>query len=208
MLEKVTVGNDEISVDAEKVYGTNTFKARVNEKYTDLHIKAETEYELSEVAINNNEYKEHIDELDISVPPTGSTVKITVKAQDDSEEEYTLIIEKISSNNNIKQITVDGEEAVLSSEENTYEYTMKTENDKPRVNIVMEIEKAEVAIDDILYEVKEITKDITMNAKDIKLVINTKAEDGTEKVYYLNIHGLSDNANIKEITYKPLSSKS
>ena len=200
-LNKVTVGNDEISIDATRVPGENTYKVSVNEKYTNLHIKAETEYSLSEVKIADNPYKVHIDEFDISVPQEGSTVKITVQAQDKSTEEYTLIIEKTSSNANIKEITVDGENvALVSGSDNTYEYTMKTANNKPKVHIVMEHEKAEVAIDNILYEVKEITKDITMNTKDVKLVINTKAEDGTEKVYYLNIYGLPDNADLKEIT--------
>lgn len=200
-LKSVTVGNEEINLAATKQVGTNTYKVSVNEKHNNLTIVATAEYNLAEVAINNNKYQEQKDEYDLNFDSDTYQATIYVKAQDGTIAEYILIIDKTSSNTQIENITVEGKAATKSElEEDTYEITLDKALDDVEVKTTMKHEKAQVALNNILYEVHEITKHITMDSKDIRLTINTKAEDGTTKTYYLNIYGLPDNTNIQKIT--------
>lgn len=200
-LKSVTVGNEEINLTATKQVGTNTYKVSVNEKYKDLKIVATAEYNLAEVAIADHPYKQQKDEYQAHCPDQTYQTTIYVKAQNGEVEEYTLIIEKTSSNTELERVMVDGKEATKSDvEEDTYEITLDRPLDEVEVKATMKHEQAQVALNNILYEVHEITKNITMDAKDITVTINTKAEDGTTKTYYLKIYGLPDNTNLQKIT--------
>ncbi len=199
-LKNIVVGNSEMTVEATRIPGTNTYTASVNEKYTNLTITATADYELSQVAIADNNYRDAFDRYDAVCNEKNYTTTVKVKAQDGTEAEYTLIIEKTSSNTNIKSIKVDGIEATKSeAEDDTYEVTLTRPITAAQTTVVMEHAKAKVALNNILYETNTITKTISIDAKDVKVTINTQAEDGTMNSYYLIIHELPDNTKVTTI---------
>lgn len=200
-LKQITVGNTNFSETANRVTGTNKYTVTIDEKYKDFVITAETNYDLAKVKIAENVYQAHIDTYGITGFVSPNTYIITVEAQDGTEAEYELEVRYTSNNNNIKKVTVDGNEAVLSTEEaNTYIYTMTNKNETVSVYALMEDENAEIALNNILYEKKEITKLITRDSKEVKITINVRAENGETDVYYLIIKALPDNTNIDEIS--------
>ena len=200
-LKQITVSNSEMSVIAERITGTNTYKAKVNEKYTDMTVTAIANYELSEVAINENSYQAKQDKLDITFNEKNYTLPIKVKSQDGTEETYTLILERLSSNTQLSYVKVNDVEATLSTTlEDTYEITLTSKEKDVTVNAKTANEFAEIALNNVVYETSEITKTISMDSKDITVKINVKAEDGTLKTYDLIIHSLPDVTTVKEIS--------
>ena len=190
-----------MSVIAEKVQGTNTYKAKINEKYTDLKVIATTNYELAEVAIDTNSYQVREDSLDIVFNEETYTLPIKVKAQDGTETTYTLVLEKLSSDTDLSYVKVNGVEATPSATlEDTYELTLTSKETEVTVQAKTANEFAEVALNNVVYEISEITKTVSMDSKDVTVKINVKAEDGTLKTYSLIIHSLPDNTKVTEIS--------
>ena len=200
-LKEVVIQNSEMQVTAKRITGTNNYTAKINQKYTNMTVIGIADYEFSEVAIDTNSYSVGQDTLDITFDGQNYTLPIKVKAQDGTEEEYTLILERLSNNTNLLEVKVDGNQAILNETlTDTYEITLSRKIEEVEVNIKAENEFTEIAINNIVFELAQITKQITMDARDITLKIYVKAEDGTQKTYNLIIHSLPDNAKLKEIT--------
>ena len=199
-LKEIVIANNDMSVTATKVTGTNKYTAKINEKYTDMIVNAKANYEFAEVAIDTNSYSIKEDSLNINFTEDTYILKIKVKSQNGEEAEYELILERISSNTDLEYVKVDGNSAVLSETLiDTYEVTLTKKLTQADVNVRTLSEFAEVALNNVLYEVQEITKQIDMDSKDVTVKINVKAEDGTLKTYDLIIHSLPDNTKLTEI---------
>ena len=201
ILKEIIVANDDMSVKATRVEGTNIYTAKVNEKYKDMVITAIANYKLAEVAIDTHEYIIEKDSLNINFESDTYSVPIKVKAQDGSIGKYTLVLEKASSDTTLEFVKVNELSATLSTtKENTYEVTLNSKVSEVSINAKTTNEFAQIAINNIAYEVNEITKNVAMDSKDITVKINVKAEDGTEKTYDLIIYGLPDNTKLSKIT--------
>ena len=200
-LKYIRISNNEISVDATRDAGTDTYRVKINEKYENLTITAVANYELAEVAIETNSYQVKQDTLAYTFNTESATLQIKVKAQDGDEKTYTLILEKQSSDVTLEYVKVNGANAVKSAEKaDTYEITLTQKVDDVTVEAKTTDEAAEVALNNIVYELQTITKQIAMDAKEITVKINVKAEDGTTKTYDLIIHSVPDNTKLTEIT--------
>ncbi len=200
-LKEIVISNEEMSVKATRVTGTNKYTAKINEKYENLTVTATANYDLAQVAIDTNTYKDRQDSSNIVFNGDTYTLTIKVKSQDGIEAEYILELEKLSSSTNLEYIKVEGVEATKSEiADDTYETTLTSKLEKVSVNARTENENAEVAINDILYEIHEITKQVDMDSKDVTVKINVKAEDETLKTYNLIIHALPDNTKVNTIS--------
>lgn len=201
-LKQITVQNESFSKNAQRIEGTNKYVVSIDKTCKDFKIIAETNYNLSKVKIEDNNFVENIDTYEVTgyEYTDGKVFNITVKPQEGDEAGYELIVKYISDNNVIKEVKVDGNLAKLSeTEAKTYEYTMTNKNTMPSIYVLMEDKNAEIALNNILYEKKEITKTITFDSKEIKITMNVKAENGDTDTYYLIIKALPDNTNIDEI---------
>lgn len=200
-LKYIKVQNESFSEQAKRLDGSNKYVISIDEKYKDFTIVAEANYDLAKVKIEDNNYKAKIDTYAITGFVTPRVFNITVEAQDGTVVEYELEVRYTSNNNKIKTVTVDGEVATKSeTEPNTYVYTMTNKNSDVSVYVLMEDVNAEIALNNILYEKKEITKLITLDSKEVKVTMNVRAENGELDTYYLIIKALPDNTNIEEIT--------
>ena len=103
------------------------------------------------------------------------------------------MLEKASSDTTLEFVKVNELSATLSTtKENTYEVTLNSKVSEVSINAKTTNEFAQIAINNIAYEVNEITKNVAMDSKDITVKINVKAEDVTEKTYDFIIYGLHD----------------
>ncbi len=199
-LKYITISNNEISVTAVRQEGTDIYKAKINEKYENLKILAVANYELSEVAIKDNNYQVKQDTLDIIFEEETASYLIKVKAQGGEEKTYTLVLEKQSSDTTLEYVKVNNAEAIKSEEkQDTYEITLTERQENVTVNVKTANSAAEVALNNVVYELNEIIKTIPMDAKEVTVKINVKAEDGTLKTYNLIIHSVPDNTKLTEI---------
>ncbi len=160
----------------------------------DLNVIASSIY--SKVSINDGEFSDSKAVENILLTGDTTIVKIVVQAENGVEKEYTVNIIKLNDDTSLKQVLVDGIQAIPSdTEENTYNITL----DKPltEVEVVAETTNAnsQVSIDNGAYFVNIAAKTITMDSKDKQIKIIVKSESGTIKEYYLNILGLPDNTN-------------
>ena len=126
-------------------------------------------------------------------PATTSEVTIVVKAEDNTEKRYVInLVRGESSNNNLSDITID-ETTIDGFDPNVTTYNITVPSDKDKVNIgtTLADNRAEVTGDG--------EKDLTYGNNPIAITVT--AENGTPKVYYVNItRELKNNANLSDLT--------
>ena len=126
-------------------------------------------------------------------PATTSEVTIVVKAEDNTEKRYVInLVRGESSNNNLSDLTIDGT-TVDGFDPDVTTYNVTVPSDKATVNIgtTLADDRAEVTGDG--------EKDLTYGNNPIAITVT--AEDGTPKVYYVNItRELKNNANLSDLT--------
>ena len=153
-LKSVIVDGTTITVADKMQYETNKDK---------VSIFVETNDDKAESTVNNKS-------LDIGE----NDIKINVKAEDGSEKIYTLTVNRLSNNTNIK-IIVDGKEVTFIN--NKADVTVSSDTIKLNYKYELEDPKAKV----------EITGDEKLKAGDNIVKFKVIAEDGTEKEYELTV---------------------
>ncbi len=125
-------------------------------------------------------------------------VEIKVKAENEDVRIYTLNITREdgrSSEASLKKITLSKGNITFDPSIDTYDVTVKNEIEKIEIKADPKDSKATVKIDN---------KDLVVGLNVIKITVT--AENGTEKVYTLNVtrlepgEGFSDNTNLKKLT--------
>ncbi len=198
-LEEVYGTYKDKKYEATKVDDTN-YIVKIPRNILDLDVTAVTGYAKSKVQIKDAEnYEVHIDTQNIQIYEEDTTVKIQVISEDDQyTTEYTLTIIKMSNNTGLTSVEVDGNQATLD-DSGIYHYTLTDPTSSVEVKAVTEDDKSYVNINNGNYEIKEISEEVNITAKETEVKIKVKAEDGTTKIYTLIIEGLSDDVSIKEV---------
>ena len=126
-------------------------------------------------------------------PATTSEVTIVVKAEDNTEKHYIVnLVRGESSNNNLSDITIDGT-TIDGFDSDVTTYNVTVPSDKATVNIETTLadDRASVSGDG--------ERDLTYGENPIAITVT--AENGTPKVYYVNItRELKNNANLSDLT--------
>lgn len=126
-------------------------------------------------------------------PATTPEVTITVRAEDGTEKPYVInLVRGESSNNNLSDLKVDGT-TVDGFDPATTTYNLNVPSDKETIDIdaVLADNRASVTGDG----------EKTLSFGDNQIAITVTAEDGTPKVYYLNVdRALKNNANLSDLT--------
>lgn len=152
------------------------------------------------VKIKNNAFEIGESTRDVETMQERTEVLITVKAEDGTLKEYTLVIEKKSSDTEIKEITgpeiqkIEGKTIYVDESVKTVTLTIVTRNDSASIKLSKETG----------YELNQITRTINLESADIvindegKILIevDVKAEDGTIETHVIKI-GKILNAKIK-----------
>ena len=200
-LMSITVGNKEFSKEAIKQLGTNTYKVSVSDRYEKIDVIAKANYEQTKISINHEEYEEEISTREVKIGENEPTiVEILAKALNGDIATYTLEIYKENSNNNIKEITVDGNSVTKSkTDEDTYEYTLDKVTSKVTIGAIAEAESSMVGINTFEKEQEATYQDIKMEGRSIVVNIYVTAEDGTTKTYKLIVYALPDNVNLLHV---------
>lgn len=124
------------------------------------------------------------------------TVLVKVLAEDGRYKDYELIINVISSNTNVAEITVDDEEATKLGD-NEYRYFIATDATTANVHVQADDEEANVVygennFDQVMDTVVNLTGEVT------EVKFKVVAEDGTETENVLYIYKISvDNSLFK-----------
>lgn len=188
-LKEITISNEEMSVTATKVAGTNKYTAKINEKYENLKVTATANYDLAQVAIETNTYKDKQDTYDIVFNQETCTLTIKVKAQDGTIKTHYLTLTRYSNDNTLLSISADGvdEDNITQTSENTYQMVVSNELTKLNLTAVTSNKVAKVKIGDNEYEVNTTTKEIAIPDDTNTVIITVQAENGDEKEYTLTI---------------------
>lgn len=165
-LKNIKLSNGKISFDKDKL----EYKVTVEYDIDKMKIEATPNSEKSKVTISGNE--------DLSV---GDNVfKINVEAENGKVTTYTVTVirkkqgQEVSNNNNIKSITIKNHSIDFKS--NVYKYTVKTNEKKLNLTIILDDENA-------TYKISG--NENLKNGSEVK--IKVIAENGEEKTYTLVI---------------------
>ncbi len=180
----------------------NTYELKVLDTMEEVDLKVTAGSKSAKVSIDGGAYQEEKAESTIKLNPDEQVdgvvkqVHITVEAENGSQKEYVLNIIIIDNDTALKQVTVNGIQAELSStEENTYNLTLDAELDKVDVTAETVSPKSQVSINNGSGKLNISTETIVMDSKNKQVKIVVKAESGRIQDYYLNIYGLPNNTN-------------
>lgn len=197
-LEKVLVGEEEIDLrEAEKQEdGSYYYKIRnVEEGY----VSAIPVSSKSTVKINGD--SRNI--VNVSLPNEITRIKITVIGEDESEKEIALIIEKQSSNTEIKSVTGEG---VLGTEIKGNIVYVDVDEDLNEVNLTITLvhNLASLKLEaDSEYKIHEMTTKVDLSNYPVEagvmVNLDVKAEDGTTEQYIINLVKKA-NLNLESVT--------
>ena len=197
-LMSITVGNKEFSKEAVKQNGSNIYKVSISDKYEKVDVIAKANYEQADISVNHEEYEKGVSSREVQTGESEPTkVDILIKATNGDVATYTLEIYKENSNNNLKQVTVDGNKATLSKTENdTYEYTLDKIVDKVTIGAIAEELSSKVGINSYEQEKSASYRDVKFEGRSITVSIPVTSEDGTTRTYKLIVYALPDNVNL------------
>ena len=199
-LKMVSIGNEEFVKEATRVIGTNIYEVSISEDYSKINVNAIANNDFANVSIEDKEYVRSSSTEEIQITGKQTVVTIKVQAQNGNVEEYVLNINSQSNNNNIDKITVDGNEATLSTtEENTYEYTLDYVTDKVNIGAIAQDVKATVAINKEVEETSATYRDVEIVGKSVIVYVQVTSEDGKTKQYKLIVNTLPDNVKLLSV---------
>jgi len=199
-LKSVTVGNKEFSREAVRKEGTDVYEVSIPQDYDVIDVIAVTNYELSKVSVDNNDYEVNKTEKQVQVTSNPTEIEISVETQNGSHRQYTLVINRQNSSKDLLEVTVDGKQATLSKlDADTYEYTLDKYAEELTIGAVTAHPKSYVAINTFEKEIQATYRNVKMQGKSIVTYITVTAEDGTSKEYRLIIYALPDNIRLESL---------
>lgn len=202
-LQEITVNGNSAKIDTEN---EATYIVYTKRDSTEADISAITQSLYANVGINDEQKTVHTANTVIPITQESTTVKINVTAEDGTEKEYTLIIEKESTNTNIELLQVNGVTAV--KDENG-QYNASILDNLTTIPIYVKTENAYAQIE-IHYhpDVKEgentVSVPINPEKKTQSFDIVVTAQNGNEKLYTLNV---TRKANNTEVEYLKINGK-
>lgn len=200
IIEKVTddVGIKEITVTSKDNTGAETkVKATpVSLNRYEAAVSEFTDISLSEVLLNSKYSSVSIDGLNYELEKASKTinlgtdlskeVKIAVKSEAGTIEEYTLVIYKASAVLDLVSLKVNEEEAKKVSEGN-YVITVPKDTKTANIKALLSNSLGEISIAGNTYKVRQNEENINLSLDTTIVTIKAKTPDGFTKEYTLTI---------------------
>ena len=184
---------------------------RINEA-DEAYVKVVLDSDKSTVSINGGTANPEL----VEIPNERNVVIITVKAEDGTTKDYTLIIEKKSSDTSILSITGDN---VISTEIGEEEANVYIDEDVTTEDLTITLTSQYGSLklaDAQNYTLHQITTTVNFTGYNsdggIVLTLSIMAEDGTEKQYTINVYkqadlGLSVVVNEETLVYDEVNGR-
>ena len=172
--------------------GKATIKIGNNES---VKISAITRDSLATVSIAGDLPQYAKADKNIDIIQNATTLNIEVIAQDGTQQNYTLILERYSEDNTLKEIQVKGieEENINKIDEENYKVQIPNTLDTIELTAIANSEYATLKVDDGTYtDTNKVTQNIDTHENEIVVTITVKAENGEEKQYKVTIIKVTD----------------
>ncbi len=137
----------------------------------------------------------------VEIPTTDRTltVPITIKATNGTEFMYELVINRISTNNNVASVTVNGYNATLNpSEDNVYEIVITDLGDN-QITVTSEDTNANVSIRGKVSEPATQSLETTIPNGKIEVPFKVISESGKAKNYTLRMYTTEELLKLKQL---------
>ena len=137
----------------------------------------------------------------IDLPEDISELNIKIKISNGTILDYKLIIQKLSNENGLESLTVDGENAIKIND-TTYEMLVSEDKTETEVIGTAISEKALISVDGIARSNKVSTTTTRLLGNKREILINVISESGRQKTYTLTIYKeVEENVlNIQKVT--------
>ena len=201
-LNSITVSTEEFNYTAERDEGTNTFRVKIGNRFDFIDVTAITGFYKANVSVNGSQYGVGTRTVTVDVREEPTIIPIVVRSQNGGEtEEYSLIVEKLSSNVSLKSVTIDGIKALeKTNEDNAYEISLGYATKSVNIIATAMDELAEVKINDYSFENSVSSHNIDKTETNIVINVTVRAKDKlTTQDYKVYVYGLPDIANITQI---------
>ncbi len=192
-LKTISINNEEVVLNQE---GVHYYK--LQQPLNNINLQVVTEDPLASVRLNYNEYNLNTLNKELLIDSRINNLELFVKAEDGTIEKYELVIETLSDNTNIKNITVNGIIPQYREGQNIYE--IKIDDTNYNVYVELEDSLAKVSLGN---ESETIGNSTTVIEKDsFRTIVDVvvKAQNGIEiEKYKIVILEKSSNAEIDTI---------
>ena len=194
-LESVTVNGEE----ASKI-SRDTYKIIINADLESSEVCATTLYPSAEVQINNLGQEVNVTTRTIATTENQTVVKIYV-TEGDKEREFTLIIEKESTNTGLELFSVTVNGTLITPIENVYEIYVPESTTSAEVTAITVDSNNLVSIGENESEVHTTTKTVTVAGNTTYIITVTDPENSENKYeYVLNIKMPSSDNTLKSLS--------
>ena len=192
-----------------------TYIVKIKDTETEMIIKAQTTNEVSNIKIDEGEYKTHNTIKTITTEEKESIHEIKVQATNGEEQIHILKIIRVSGNTRLKELSVKTTEKIENEETGEIQteekieiidpledgtYYLKIERkDKIDIKAILEEKTSKVKIQNSKY--KQAENEVTINTLGEKttVTIGVIAEDGETENYTLILEKKSNDTSLKEI---------
>lgn len=179
-----------------EVDGEYTVKVPIKTEKYQMDVKTVSAY--AEVKIENNSYSLGTDSYEVDMTDvTSKQVTVTVKAQDGTEKSYIVNIQKISSNNSLKIVKVNGVE--ITEDNKAYKAFIKPGITSVPLYLETTHEGALLQVDDKTEVVHTTTETITIDEQEEVVDVKVTAEDGSIQLYTVYIIVESSDVGIESV---------
>lgn len=190
----------EITVDDEEVteLGDNEYRYFIATDATTANVHVQADDEAAKVVYGENSFDQVMDTV-VNLTGEITEVKFKVVAEDGSETESVLYIYKISVDNSLFKLWVDGNE-VTSDDGVNYRVSVKdtVENVTVKAESTNEFANVKVGTNAATVHVSEVTQALA-STKETIVRIDVIAQSGEVKSYYLVVEKLSTDSKLAKL---------
>ena len=198
-----------LKVDGETLETDADGKYHITKKYltSSVNIDAIANNSYATVSINGTTPTQEEQKASVTTSDLENTITITIKAEDGTSKDYTLIVDKLA-NETGATITINYEEngetkeKVIELDRNNKGTIRIGNQESVNLKVVAKDELAQISIDGSIAEPKESTKEIITTEETTSVPVQVTGQDGTIGNYEITIIRASNNAELKSIDVK------
>ena len=198
-----------LKVDGETLETDADGKYHITKKYltSSVNIDAIANNSYATVSINGTTPTQEEQKASVTTLDLENTITITIKAEDGTSKDYTLIVDKLP-NETGATITINYEEngetkeKVIELDRNNKGTIRIGNQESVNLKVVAKDELAQISIDGSIAEPKESTKEIITTEETTSVPVQVTGQDGTIGNYEITIIRASNNAELKSIDVK------
>jgi len=198
-----------LKVDGETLETDADGKYHITKKYltSSVNIDVIANNSYATVSINGTTPTQEEQKASVTTLDLENTITITIKAEDGTSKDYTLIVDKLP-NETGATITINYEEngetkeKVIELDRNNKGTIRIGNQESVNLKVVAKDELAQISIDGSIAEPKESTKEIITTEETTSVPVQVTGQDGTIGNYEITIIRASNNAELKSIDVK------